>query len=400
MITLWRRLHRDERGMSFVFVSVGFLSFCVASTLAIDVGLLMTARTQAQTAADAGALAGATALAFNSFSDHSSGGPAVTSAVNTARTNPIIGAPPSITSSDVTFPLDAITGAYDQVQVTVYRTQQRNNPLATLVAAYFGRPTADISATATAAAFPANQEDCVLPFTVPDKWTEMQCGTTPCAWSTSYTFDMFAAQGNHQNYGAPLPNPDVYVPPGQPGATGYNATSDIGLQMVLKPNSQTEVTPSFYNAWDVGGVTGASAYSTNIGSCNSLFTTIGDNMLPETGNMVGPTRQGAQQLIDLDPNAIWDPSCNGGRGCVANSAFGTSPRVRAVPLYNPILYALDQYSGKSWPQLQLVNYLGFFIESVDNGGAVTGRITPIAGRFSSGGPIATGGFASAIMLVR
>ena len=61
------RLHRDERGMSFVFVGMGFMAFMAATTLAIDIGMLMTARTQAQTSADAGALAGALALAFDDY---------------------------------------------------------------------------------------------------------------------------------------------------------------------------------------------------------------------------------------------------------------------------------------------------------------------------------------------
>ena len=73
-----RRLF-DETGMSLVFVSVGFMAFFAATTLAIDVGLFMTARTQAQSAADAGALAGATAFVYESFDDRTVGGPAVRS---------------------------------------------------------------------------------------------------------------------------------------------------------------------------------------------------------------------------------------------------------------------------------------------------------------------------------
>src|SRR5207302_10876098 len=79
-----KHLARDERGMSFVFVGVGFFAFLSATTLAIDVGMFMTARSQAQNAADAGALAGATALVFNSYTDHSAGGPVVQSEVNDA----------------------------------------------------------------------------------------------------------------------------------------------------------------------------------------------------------------------------------------------------------------------------------------------------------------------------
>ena len=61
------RLHRDERGMSMVFVGLGFMAFLAATTLAIDVGMFMTARSQAQTAADSAALSGAIALAFDDY---------------------------------------------------------------------------------------------------------------------------------------------------------------------------------------------------------------------------------------------------------------------------------------------------------------------------------------------
>jgi hypothetical protein len=200
--------------------------------------------------------------------------------------------------------------------------------------------------------------------------------------------------------GAPLPNPDIYVPPGQTGATGYNPATDVGIELVLKPSSQNEVSPSFYNAWDISGITGANAYSANISTCNSAYSNFLDNMLPETGNMVGPTTQGVNNLIALDPNATWDPTCNNNKGCVSGSAYRISPRVRALPVYNPVLYAMDQHSGKSWPQLQLVNYIGFFIENLGPGGAVTGRICPIVGGYNPNVPMATGGFAQAIVLVK
>ena len=45
------------------------MAFLSASMLAIDVGMLMTSRSQAQNSADAGALAGATALVFNNYDD-------------------------------------------------------------------------------------------------------------------------------------------------------------------------------------------------------------------------------------------------------------------------------------------------------------------------------------------
>src|SRR5713101_1840199 len=138
MIKRFRHLQHDEQGFSLVFVGMGFMAFFAATTLAIDVGMLMTARTQAQNAADAGALAGATALAFNNFTDHSASGPAVTGAINAAQSNLVIAQAPSVTSSDVTFPLDPITGQFDRVQVWVQRTQARGNPVGTLMAQMFG----------------------------------------------------------------------------------------------------------------------------------------------------------------------------------------------------------------------------------------------------------------------
>ena len=81
-----QRLRRDESGMSYVFIGLSMMAFISASMLAIDVGMLMTARSQAQNSADAGALAGATALVYDNFTDRLRGRPAVTSAIRASQT--------------------------------------------------------------------------------------------------------------------------------------------------------------------------------------------------------------------------------------------------------------------------------------------------------------------------
>ncbi|HEV3483774.1 MAG TPA: pilus assembly protein TadG-related protein, partial [Vicinamibacterales bacterium] len=63
--------------MSYAFIGLGLMSMLGASMLAIDVGMLMTARNQAQNSADAGALAGATALFYDDYDDRTPSGPAV-----------------------------------------------------------------------------------------------------------------------------------------------------------------------------------------------------------------------------------------------------------------------------------------------------------------------------------
>src|SRR4051794_7074967 len=162
-----RHLAAGERGMSLVFVCAGMLAMLSATTLAIDVGMFMTARSQAQNAADAGAHAGAVALVFNSYTDRTSSGPVVSSAMNAALGNPVLGQPVSINSADVTFPTDP-SGQADRVHVQVYRTAARGNPVATLFGAIFGVNTADVTASATAEASKANAMSCVKPFMIPD----------------------------------------------------------------------------------------------------------------------------------------------------------------------------------------------------------------------------------------
>ena len=56
-------LGRDERGVTLLMVTVGILSLLAMAVLAMDVVSLYVAKDQAQSAADAAALAGAQAFA-------------------------------------------------------------------------------------------------------------------------------------------------------------------------------------------------------------------------------------------------------------------------------------------------------------------------------------------------
>jgi len=133
----FQRLRKDQSGMSYVFIGMGMMAFISASMLAIDVGMLMTARSQAQNSADAGALAGATALVYNDYDDRTASGPAVTNAINTAIGNQVMAKNVSVTATDVEF-LNDPTGEPNRVRVTVRRTASRGNPVSTQIAKYFG----------------------------------------------------------------------------------------------------------------------------------------------------------------------------------------------------------------------------------------------------------------------
>ena len=381
-----QRLRRDQSGMSYVFIGLSMMAFISASMLAIDVGMLMTARSQAQNAADAGALAGATALVYDDWNNRSASGPAVTGAIRAATQNTVMGGNVAVTPADVQF-LNDPTGDPNQVKVTVYRNAAHGNPVNTMIARYFGMPTADIVATATAEAADANAMTCVKPFTIPDKWREMQ--TPP--WDGNDTYDAF------DNKGRPLANPDVYIPADQSGYTGYNQESNRGQVLTIRAATGQNITVSFYFSLALGKpvVTGGAEYDWNIANCNTTHYFWGDPLTQEPGAMNGPTVSGAELLIARDPGARWDTSTNR----VVGSAYGHSPRVFPIPLYDPPFYDAGKRNGRT-ADLKTANWIGFFLDYVQGNGLV-GRIIPITGiRDRNGGPAPQGLNPKAIRLIQ
>jgi Flp pilus assembly protein TadG len=352
--------------MSYVFIGMGMMAFLSASMLAIDVGMLMTSRNQAQNAADAGALAGATALVFNDYDNRTPTGPAVTHAIAAAKANDVMGADVAVETSDVTFPLDP-SGDANRVSVEVFRTAARGNPVSTLIAQFFGASmkTANIAASATAEASPANAMTCVKPFTIPDKWIERQ--TAP--WDGNDTYDAF------NNKGVPLANPDIYIGADKAGYTGYNQESNRGQKLVIRAATGQNITVSFYFSLSIGGMdgTGGDPYRWNIENCNTTIMHWGDPLVQEPGAMEGPTIQGADALIAKDPGAYWDTTTNSVKG----STFAQSPRTFPIPLYDPIVYDSGKRNGRG-ADLVTANWIGFFLETTQGNG-ITGRIIPIAG---------------------
>ena len=147
------------------------------------------------------------------------------------------------------------------------------------------------------------------------------------------------------------------------------------------------------------GLIGGEFYRHNISGCNRTFVTLDPNnplfLLQEPGNMQGPTDQGIDELIALDPNAHWDTSCD----CVRGSNAPISPRVTPLPLYDPKKYVEGKANGRN-ADFWLANILGFFIDR-RVGNQVYGFITPISGVINpNAGPAPAGAFPVAIRLVQ
>jgi hypothetical protein len=381
-MTRLQPLRRDERGRSVVSVGVGCLAFVAATALAIDVRRFMNARSQAQTAADAGALAGAAALAFNDYDDRSTGGPAVQNAVRTATSDGMMFSSVSVGPADVLFPLGP-GGVSNRVRVNVFRTSGRDNPVPTLIGPVFGVPTIDIRTTATAEAAAANAMTCVKPFTIPDRWVERSAAP----WTPDSTFDRYDSKGHL------VPNADLYIPAGSSGYAGYSPEVDRGMVLTIREATATTVAASFYRSWAMPGGNGSSDHGDNIVGCNAAIMHFGEVMTPVPGSMAGPTARGIDALLAKDPDAYWDESTN-----AVNSSLSPSPRLLPIAVYDPESYAAGRKNGLR-ADLSVANWIGFFlVERRDD--SLVGRIAPILGTVdANAGRAPQGAFPKSIRLV-
>ena len=97
---------RSERGAILLHVAIGLLILIAVNTFVVDYGVMWVGRRQAQNAADAGALAGAVAIAFDvdGWTDRTETGPARTAARQMAVTNVVWGQAPDVNiATDVFF---------------------------------------------------------------------------------------------------------------------------------------------------------------------------------------------------------------------------------------------------------------------------------------------------------
>jgi hypothetical protein len=95
--------------------------------------------------------------------------------------------------------------------------------------------------------------------------------------------------------------------------------------------------------------------------------------------MIGPTKQGVEDLIALDPDAEWDPVTKSVVNSCAQAATpcaARSPRIVAIPLFNPEVYEDGRQTGRV--DLEIVKILGFFIADMQ-GNEVIGYLTSAPG---------------------
>jgi hypothetical protein len=347
LVERFRSASSNERGVALFVAAGSMLALTSVCALAIDVGMLLTARTEAQRVADSSALAGAGAL----VQSPQNADLATLYALRFASLNTIGGQTAQVIDSDVTVDL-----TNKQVTVNAVRTEARGNPMGTFFARIFGVNSVDIGATATAEASSAGGITCLLPLALPDRWTEGS--------GTPNDPDDFNPEAG-----------DSYIPWAEPGTdpvvyndspTGY-AESDVGTQFTMKSNSANgEMNPSWYYPWRPPGQSGADDYRVNVSGCvdPTISYSVGQQVPTEPGNMTGPTMQGFRDLIAQDPSAVWNDVMD----CIVDSGleFSTdashcreSPRVRPIPMFDPreeIVPGTNPFT--------FTNFAGVFVEGI------------------------------------
>src|SRR6478672_5265330 len=138
----------DERGAVLVQVAIAILVLTAMATFVVDHGILWVSRGQAQNAADAGALSGAIARAYDELTDPpASNGKAYSSAIGAALANNVWTAAPT---AQVSWTCPAgVAGSC--VRVDVYRNGEfGSTPLPTIFGKLLNISSQGVRATATA----------------------------------------------------------------------------------------------------------------------------------------------------------------------------------------------------------------------------------------------------------
>ena len=380
--SLMRRL-RGERGATLVFLAVSLGALFGFMALAIDLGMLYVAHNDAQRAADASALAGASA--FLDFPSADATPSARGRAMEYALRNTFQNGP--LDSSEVTI---RVVPESSKVGVWVAR-----DSVQTLFARVLGIRSVPIGAYAEAEAVEAGVARCLKPFAVPDLWHDANGDTNGNRiWDGTEVWKYGDSPG------------DYYAPYSGPGGaateTGYGSawrnyttpsySGDYGRQIKIKVSNPQDVErpePGLFLPWRLppdpsqgqcaqggggGGAQGGATYRRNICTCNTTPIVLGQPYDLEPGNMIGPTWQGVSDLLSMDPNAVWDQTLNNGSGGVRNSSYGSnwlsSPRVVKIALFNP-----GEIQGPGMQSIHFNNFALMFIEQQRR------NLDPVTARF-------------------
>jgi hypothetical protein len=376
-----RAFHRCERGAVFVQVGIAATVLVAFNVFVLDYGMMWVSRRQAQNAADAGALAGAVARAYDDFGDPpSTSGLAAQIAETVAESNLVwkvmppaqvsFGCPPGVTARCV--------------RVDVYRNGQFGSPpLPTLFGPLLGVGNQGVKATATAVVANGNATNCLKPWAIPDHWA----GNSPT---------------NKEFNGPP---DDLYVT-----TSGYTTVAVSHNERVVWNLSADPLLPATPILREPPGVDappaqtvdvsivplriGAASHLTNMTQCSGTLVSLGSTLPVDTSASAGDKQTAVTQVMSLDPGADYDYDNERVINSCAPSCAPVSPRLLAVALYDPDRFQRGRATG-DWasvgcptanPCVTIKNIVGLFLHGAFGGYGAHGHVIKYPGMLAASAP--------------
>lgn len=328
-----RRNSSQRRGAALVLAVLAMVTVSAVAAVAIDLGMLYKARSDAQRAAEAAALAGASAFVDFASNDPAAPDSADVRARRFAESNAILNQP--VTAGEV---LDVqVVPDSQKVRVVVGRAA-----VGTWFARLIGVSSVPVRARAAAVAVAAGSGSCVKPFAVPDMWND--------ATGEDANGDHLEQDGENWSY-TPGQDPYGIGNPDQPSTgTGYGSNvrddgtyvNDLGRPISLQLPDPTSPTPNLgprqFKPFSTSNSNDPADYLEDLEGCDENPV-----QLDQPYQLVNPdpqipvaTQRGVDSLIGADPNAQWDNNTNTVRN--TDPQFGNwrnSPRVIKVGLFDP-----------------------------------------------------------------
>jgi Flp pilus assembly protein TadG len=271
-------MHKNSES-GYVLVTVAALLFVLLgfTALAVDMGTVLSSRTQLQRAADAAALAGAYAFIAN---------PNATETMAQDRAKAVLAGNKDMGTAidsttgvtvSVKCPSCTTTSTVNQVTVTVQRTES------TIFGAAFDIAGVADQVTATAeSGTSATGSSCVKPWFLPN--TVADTSDPPCT----------ASDGGYV----------LFSKSGDTWQTTTFGKNNLGVQIPVKAqDSKNTLQPGQFYEIDMSKYSangGAKTYANAISGCNTYQFTCQNSYDTLSGNKMGPTAQGVCQLIAGD----------------------------------------------------------------------------------------------------
>lgn len=313
--------------------------------LAVDLGMLFSARGEAQRAADSAALAGASAYLQHPEGPLEAVDPAKERALEYAANNEI-----QHTSIDTTFVSGtSLVATTREVVVEVIpnerrvRVEVRRAAVPLWFARIFGVTEWNVAAAATAEASEAGTATCMKPFAIPDenyqlpddlgKVDTLKAADEDASGVDSFFFPFALPPDPSMEYET-CPNMDnPHADPNEPGSepsVGGGCGSDY---------------------------TDSCWYRANICNNNCQEVEIGTEYDVAKGDMDGPSAQGINVLIAQDPDVWWDDAGKQLYRDATPIEFDETSRVVKVAMYDPSIYTHPSQTKISFTGIGL-----FFLE--------------------------------------